>query len=56
MKHVEVYLETFFIVTFEQAVAQVEIALPALAAFAVWTIEFSSNQVTNISRAEIAVF
>src|SRR6185503_15539931 len=56
MQHVEVYLEPFFIVTFEQPVAQVEVALPALAAFAVWTINFSSNQVTDISRAVIAVF
>src|SRR5690349_13518376 len=49
MQHVEIQLEPLFVVTFEQSVAQIEVSLPALAALAVWTIEFSANQVADNS-------
>src|ERR1044071_1704666 len=56
VQHVEVYLETFVVIAFEQAVAQIEVALTFLAAFAVWTIKFSSNQVTDTSWPVVTVF
>src|ERR1044072_5931056 len=56
MQDVEVQWDTVLVVTFEQTVAQVEISLPALAALAVWTIEFPSNQVANNSCSIVPVF
>ena len=56
MQHVEVYLESFWIVSFQQPLTQIEAPLAALASFTVWTIDSLTDQVAELSGSVLPVF